>query len=78
VNHPLERLKAIEVLLLLEQMDIGRYGYATRSLTVGRVRKRDSFIVRKVRRIILSLPCTLNAGDFSCSSCRAIVGALEQ
>lgn len=78
MHHALQKFRAVEVLLLLEQEGIRRQGKAACGFAVSRVRERDRFVVREVGTVIYPLAWALDARQLCRGLCWAIVGALEQ
>lgn len=78
MNHPLQILRPIKMLLLLQQKRIRNRQHTTRRLTMRAIRKRNTFIIREIKPTIGSFTRSLDAGQLRSCSGRSIVGSLEE
>lgn len=65
MNHSLQVLGAIEMLLLLKEERVRYKRQASSRLTVCWVRERDAFIISEIRRIVSPFSALLHAVSFA-------------
>lgn len=75
--HALERLGAVEVLLLLEEVHVAGDGDAADGLAVGGVREGDAFVVGEVEAVVFALAAVDDARDFGDDVGGPFVGGLH-
>lgn len=78
MNHPLQVLGAVEVLLFLQQESVRHQGQSTCRLAVSGIGKGDAFVVGEVGPVILPLAALLNPCQLGRRPGGPVIGPLKQ
>lgn len=78
MNHPLQVLRAVEVLLFLQQESVRHQGQSTRRLAVSGIGEGNALVVGEVGPVILPLAALLNPRQLGRRPGGPVISPLKQ